>query len=94
MSNTDSSVSIIVPTLNEVENIAPLVSQITASAVPFREILFVDNNSTEYQHSKSSRAVQAPTKRGPFPLYGRTFHAFGKVAAIGERALCQSVLCS
>src|SRR5437764_2038505 len=47
MSNTDSSVSIIVPTLNEVENIAPLVSQIIASAAPFREILFIDNNSSD-----------------------------------------------
>src|SRR5439155_136124 len=47
MSNTESSVSIIVPTLNEVENIAPLVSQIIASAAPFREILFIDNNSTD-----------------------------------------------
>jgi len=41
------SVSIIVPTLNEEENIAPLVSQITACAVPFREILFVDDHSTD-----------------------------------------------
>jgi dolichol-phosphate mannosyltransferase len=41
------SVSIIVPTLNEEENIAPLVSQITASAVPFREIVFVDDHSTD-----------------------------------------------
>jgi dolichol-phosphate mannosyltransferase len=41
------SVSIIVPTLNEEENIGPLVSQITACAVPFREILFVDDHSTD-----------------------------------------------
>jgi dolichol-phosphate mannosyltransferase len=41
------SVSIIVPTLNEEENIVPLVSQITACAVPFREILFVDDHSTD-----------------------------------------------
>ena len=41
------SISIIVPTLNEEENIAPLVSQIIASAVPFREILFVDAGSTD-----------------------------------------------
>jgi dolichol-phosphate mannosyltransferase len=41
------SVSIIVPTLNEEENIVPLVSQITACAVPFREILFVDDRSTD-----------------------------------------------
>jgi dolichol-phosphate mannosyltransferase len=41
------SVSIIIPTLNEEENIEPLVSQITACAVPFREILFVDDHSTD-----------------------------------------------
>jgi hypothetical protein len=42
---TDSfsnSVSIIIPTLNEEENILPLVAEIAACAVPFREILFVD----------------------------------------------------
>src|SRR5438876_2767412 len=47
---TDSfsnSVSIIVPTLNEEENIVPLVSEITACAVPIREILFVDDHSTD-----------------------------------------------
>src|SRR5437879_13892789 len=47
LSASDHSVSIIVPTLNEEENIAPLVSQITACAVPFREILFVDDDSTD-----------------------------------------------
>src|SRR6266571_7923240 len=44
---SEQSVSIIVPTLNEEENIAPLVSQITACAVPFQEILFVDDHSTD-----------------------------------------------
>src|SRR2546425_3990986 len=47
LSASDHSVSIIVPTLNEEENIAPLVSQVTACAVPFREILFVDDHSTD-----------------------------------------------
>src|SRR5438132_12587144 len=46
------SVSIIVPTLNEEENIAPLVSNITACAVPFREILFVDDHSTDGTRDK------------------------------------------
>jgi dolichol-phosphate mannosyltransferase len=46
------SVSIIVPTLNEEENIAPLVSQITACAVPFREILFIDDGSTDATREK------------------------------------------
>src|SRR5437762_4969612 len=47
MSASASSVSIIVPTLNEEANIAPLVAQIMASAVPFREIVFVDEGSTD-----------------------------------------------
>jgi dolichol-phosphate mannosyltransferase len=55
MANSPSpatSVSIIVPTLNEEENIAPLVSQITACAVPFQEILFVDDHSTDGTREK------------------------------------------
>jgi dolichol-phosphate mannosyltransferase len=47
---TDSfsnSVSIIIPTLNEEENILPLVAEIAACAVSFREILFVDDHSTD-----------------------------------------------
>ena len=47
MSASASPVSIIVPTLNEEANIAPLVAQIMASAVPFREIVFVDEGSTD-----------------------------------------------
>jgi hypothetical protein len=39
-------------TLNEEENIMPLVSQITACAVPFREILFVDDHSTDVTRDK------------------------------------------
>ena len=41
------SVSIIIPTLNEADNIEPLVSQIDATGVPVREILFVDGGSTD-----------------------------------------------
>ena len=47
---TDSfsnSVSIIIPILNEEENILPLVAEIAACAVSFREILFVDDHSTD-----------------------------------------------
>jgi dolichol-phosphate mannosyltransferase len=47
MSTFAKSISIIVPTRNEAENIATLVSQIVASAVPFHEILFVDDDSTD-----------------------------------------------
>jgi dolichol-phosphate mannosyltransferase len=42
-----NSISIIIPTLYEEENIVPLVSEIAACAIPFREILFVDDHSTD-----------------------------------------------
>lgn len=41
------TVSIIIPSFNEAENIVPLVSQIVAAAVPIQEILFVDGGSTD-----------------------------------------------
>jgi dolichol-phosphate mannosyltransferase len=50
--STASSVSIIVPTLNEEENIEPLVAQITACGVPFRELVFVDDHSTDATREK------------------------------------------
>src|SRR5437868_14602217 len=49
---TENFISIIVPTLNEEENIVPLVSEITACAVPIREILFVDDHSTDATRDK------------------------------------------
>ncbi len=47
MSTFAKSVSIIVPTRNEAENVAMLLAQIVSSAVPFHEILFVDHDSTD-----------------------------------------------
>src|SRR5436190_4798865 len=47
-----SSVSIVIPTLNEEENIEPLISQIIACANPFLEILFVDDHSTDDTRGK------------------------------------------
>jgi dolichol-phosphate mannosyltransferase len=47
MPASDLPVSIIIPTRNEVENIAPLVSRIVAAAVPFHEIVFVDDHSVD-----------------------------------------------
>src|SRR4029453_11226088 len=49
---TENPISIIVPTLNEEQNILPLVSEIAACAVPFREILFVDDHSTDATRDK------------------------------------------
>jgi dolichol-phosphate mannosyltransferase len=47
MSPTAESLSIIIPTQNEAENIAALVSDIVAKGASFREILFVDEDSTD-----------------------------------------------
>jgi dolichol-phosphate mannosyltransferase len=44
---TGESVSIVVPTRNEVENIAPLVEQIVATGIAFHEIVFVDADSDD-----------------------------------------------
>jgi dolichol-phosphate mannosyltransferase len=41
------SISIIVPTLNEAENVAPLTGQIMASGIEPIEIIFVDDGSTD-----------------------------------------------
>lgn len=46
------SVSIIVPTRNEVENVAPLVAQIIAAGVAFHEIIFVDGDSNDGTQDK------------------------------------------
>jgi dolichol-phosphate mannosyltransferase len=47
LSSAMKSVTIIVPTRNEVENVGQLVSQIVASAIPFYEILFIDDGSID-----------------------------------------------
>ena len=40
-------IAIIVPTLEEVDNIVPLVQEIERTKVPFAEIIFVDDGSTD-----------------------------------------------
>ena len=44
--------AIIVPTLDEVENIVPLVEQIEQTRAPFSEIIFVDDGSTDGTREK------------------------------------------
>ena len=75
---SEQSVSIIVPTLNEEENIAPLVSQITACAVPFREILFVDDHSTD----ATREAIHALEKSQPIRLIEQDGEEVGLASAI------------
>jgi dolichol-phosphate mannosyltransferase len=84
------SVSIIVPTLNEEENIAPLVAQITACAVPFREILFVDDHSSDATREK----IRALEKSQPIRLIEQDGADLGLANAImlGARSAQAEIL--
>src|SRR6266496_6734219 len=90
LSALDHSVSIIIPTLNEEENIAPLVAQITACAVPFREILFVDDYSTDATREEI-RALEGSL---PIRLIEQNGAEFGLASAImsGARAAQGEIL--
>jgi dolichol-phosphate mannosyltransferase len=90
---TDSftnSVSIIVPTLNEEENIMPLVSEIAACAVPFQEILFVDDDSTDATCDK----IRALAESHPIRLIEQDGAGPGLATAImsGARAARGEIL--
>jgi dolichol-phosphate mannosyltransferase len=80
----ERSISIIVPTLNEEENVEPLVSQITACTVPFREILFVDDHSTDATRDR----IRTLAARHPIRLIEQDGSDPGLAAAImlGARA--------
>jgi dolichol-phosphate mannosyltransferase len=84
MSVVEESVSIIVPTLNEVENIAPLVSKIAETGVSFHEILFVDDGSTD----RTRDLIRALAASSPIRLLERNEGHPGLAAAImaGARA--------
>jgi dolichol-phosphate mannosyltransferase len=84
------SVSIIIPTLNEEENIVPLVSEITACAVPFREILFVDEDSTDATRDK----IRAVAESQPIRLIDQNGADPGLAGAImsGARAARGEIL--
>ncbi len=83
MPGNDNSVSIIVSTLNEAENIAPLVAQIAASAVPLREILFVDNDSTDATRDM----IRALAATHPIRLIEQDHAELGLAAAVMSGAL-------
>src|SRR5436190_13654958 len=90
---TDSfsnSVSIIIPTLNEEENILPLVSEIAACAVPFQEILFVDDDSTDATCDK----IRALAESHPIRLIEQDGAGHGLATAImsGARAARGEIL--
>lgn len=72
------AVSIIVPTFNEAENIAPLLSQIIATGVSVREILLVDGGSTDGTRD----AIRSLAAHYPVRLVEQKRNAPGLAAAI------------
>jgi dolichol-phosphate mannosyltransferase len=78
MSVSDRRVSIIVPTLNEAENIAPLVAQIAATGIALHEIVFVDDRSTD----GTQEAVRALVCESSIRLIERQPGSIGLAGAI------------
>jgi dolichol-phosphate mannosyltransferase len=75
---SSQSVSIIVPTRHEVENIGPLVSQIVAQGISFREILFIDDDSTD----GTRESIQSLSRNYPIRLIEQNPDEPGLAAAI------------
>src|SRR5436190_6767078 len=90
MSAPVHSVSIIISTLNEEENIMALVSEIAACAVPFQEILFVDDDSTDATCDK----IRALAESHPIRLIEQDGAGPGLATAImsGARAARGEIL--
>lgn len=71
-------ISIIVPTLDEAENIEPLVQQIAASGVPLEEIVFVDDGSCDGTCDK----IRALSTKYPLRLIERVSPEMGLAGAV------------
>src|SRR5260370_9363037 len=83
MPGNDNLVASIVSKLNEAENIALLGAQIAATVVPFREILFVDNHSTD----ATRRMILTLATTHPIRLIEQDHAELGLAAAVMSGAL-------
>jgi dolichol-phosphate mannosyltransferase len=84
------SVSVVVPTLNEAENVEPLVRQIVAAAPGCREIIIVDDGSTDGTQER----VRALTVEFPVQLLVREQPTLGLSGAViaGARAAAGEIV--
>lgn len=86
----EQSVSLVVPTLNEAENIEPLVLQIMAAAPACAEILIVDDGSTDDTRAR----IRALEGKYPVRLLARDHPTLGLSGAViaGARAARGEIL--
>ncbi|MBV9008119.1 MAG: polyprenol monophosphomannose synthase [Verrucomicrobia bacterium] len=70
--------AVIVPTLNEAENVETLLAQIEATGVPFSEVIFVDDGS----HDGTREIVRELTNAHPVRLLAREGGERGLAGAI------------
>jgi dolichol-phosphate mannosyltransferase len=82
MFNPPKSVSIIVPTHNEAENVAPLLQGLAVTGQAFREIIFVDAQSDD----RTPEAVEGFASEHPVRVMEQDPEAPGLAAAIMEGA--------
>jgi dolichol-phosphate mannosyltransferase len=78
MPTPNSTVAIIIPTLNEAENVGPLLAQIGAAAAPISEIIFVDDGSIDGTRER----IRALSATHPVRLVERDLAARGLAGAI------------
>lgn len=72
------SVSIVIPTRNEVENVRPLLNRIVATGTAFHEVIFVDADSNDGTRA----AIQSLAANQPVRLIDQTRDEPGLAAAI------------
>jgi len=84
------AVSVIVPTLNEAENLEPLVRQVFAALPQVAEIIIVDDGSTDGTRER----VQALAGSGRVRLLARDHPTLGLSGAViaGARAACGEIV--
>ena len=80
----ERTVSIVVPTLNEVENVTPLVRQLMNGSVELHEIVFVDDGSSD----GTTERIRQLSRHFPVRLIERSAARFGLAGAVlaGARA--------
>jgi dolichol-phosphate mannosyltransferase len=75
-------ISLVIPTLNEVDNVAPLLARLDQSQPPLDEIIFVDDGSTDGTRER----IRSLTGSAPVRLLERDDPSFGLAGAVIDGA--------